>query len=65
MNESTEQMVERLLEILNPINTHDRKRLREIVTELKQTDGEHWAVGEMLERACIFLDVYQMTGGEA
>jgi len=44
-----------LLDILEPIRQHDQKRLCEIATELKQTDGEHWAVGEMLERAVQFL----------
>lgn len=35
-----------------------RPKLREIADELKRLDGEHWAVGEMLERACIFLDAF-------
>jgi len=50
-----EQPLGILLNILEPIRQHDQKRLCEIATELKQTDGEHWAVGEMLERAVQFL----------
>ena len=33
-----------------------RARLGEIATELKQMDGEHWAIGEMVNRASIVLD---------
>lgn len=61
MNEHTRQMVKMLLSTLDPINSCERARLREIATELKQTDDEHRAVGEMLERVCIFLDAYEMT----
>lgn len=47
-----------LVSILEPIALlHDLPRLREIVIELKQSDGEHRAIGEMLERACNILDV--------
>ena len=61
MDEYAQRMVEMLLSILDPIESHERARLREIATGLKQMDSKHWAVGEMLERGCIFLDAYEMT----
>jgi len=51
-------------QLLDPIRGQDRPRLREIATDLKQTDGEHWAVGEMLERACILLDALEAQADE-
>lgn len=52
-----------LWQVLTPIkDCRPRARLREIAIELKQMDGEHWAVGEMLERACICLDALQTNG---
>lgn len=53
-------ITEGLFAVLEPIKAQRRATLREIATELKQTDGEYWAVGEMLERGCIFLDAYEM-----
>lgn len=53
-----------LEEVLDPIRHHHRPTLREKVTHLKQTDGEGWAVGEMLERACILLDALEMKPEE-
>lgn len=51
-----------LWQLLDPIKDYrPRARLREIAVELKQMDGEHWMVGEMLERSCIFLDALQAT----
>jgi len=61
MSKDTQVMVKRLLSVLNPIKSHKRVILRKIAIELKQTDDEHWDVGEMLERGCIFLDAYEMT----
>ena len=43
-------------EVVAPLLTHERRILREKATQLKQTDGEGWAIGEMVERACILLD---------
>jgi hypothetical protein len=37
---------------------HNRARLREVATRLKQTDGESWAVGEALEGICLLLDFH-------
>ena len=47
-------------EVLDPILHHERARLREKATQLKQSDGEGWAIGEMLERGCILLDALEM-----
>ena len=43
---------------------HDRKFLNEIITQLKQTSGESWAVGEMVERALILLDFHEEKESE-
>jgi len=40
-----------LIDVLNAIKGHDLKLLGKKVVMLKQTDGEGWAVGEMLQRA--------------
>lgn len=53
-------ITEGLFAVLEPIKAQRRATLRKIAIELKQMDGEHWAVGEMLERGCIFLDAYEM-----
>ncbi len=42
--------------IIEPIVGHDEEQLATIVTRLKQTDGESWAVGEMLERALKYIE---------
>lgn len=48
---------EALQSCLEPVRHPDvRSRLREIAKELKHRDGEHWAVGELVERVCIFMD---------
>ncbi len=60
MSMYSQQVTEALLRILDPLKSHKRAELRDIAIELKQMDGEHWAVGEMLERGCIFLDAYEM-----
>ncbi len=41
-----------------------RKKLYEIANELKQTDDEHWAVGEMLERTMIMFSALDYENGE-
>lgn len=44
-------------DILAPIkDIKPRYLLRTKARHLKEMDGESWAVGEMLERACIYLD---------
>jgi|GEM_PF-6637446 len=55
-----EENLRALSEILDPIREHVRLNLRQIAQRLKQNDGESWAVGEMLERACIYLDAVSM-----
>ena len=37
--------------ILEPLNDHGRKHLQNVAQRLKQSNGEGWAVGEMLRRA--------------
>ncbi len=37
--------------ILEPLNCHSRQMMAGKVRNLKQGDGEDWAVGEMLQRA--------------
>lgn len=41
--------------IVEPITHHDEDQLRGWVVQLKQSDGEGWAVGEMLERALGYI----------
>lgn len=53
------EMLRSLGAILDPIRQHDRPMLRMEAVHLKQKGGEAWAVGEMLERACIHLDACQ------
>ncbi len=45
-------------------NETSRKKLYEIAHELKQTDEEHWAVGEMLERTMIMFSALDYENGE-
>lgn len=50
MEERVEDLV--LKKLLEPVRHPDVQiRLEEISKELKQMDGEHWAVGELVERA--------------
>jgi hypothetical protein len=57
------QIVSSAEHVIDPIRNYPaiRPRLREIATELKHLDGEHWAVGEMLRRACLYLDACEAT----
>ena len=41
--------------LTEPIRGHDAGFLRRKAQHLKQTDGEGWAAGEMLTRACDYL----------
>lgn len=54
------QVYKALDAVLDPIRNHNRPMLRKVVEQLKQASGEEWAVGEMLERACILLDMLEM-----
>lgn len=38
-------------------------QLREVITELKQGDGEHWAAGETIERILILLNALDYNEG--
>lgn len=42
-------------EVLESLKMQDKNMLRKVVDKLKQTDGESWAIGEMVERACALL----------
>ena len=48
--------------LLDPIRNHPRPILREKAEQLKRSDGESWAIGELLERACIMLDALPLEG---
>lgn len=37
--------------ILEPLELQDTQQLRARVKDLKQRDGESWAIGEVIERA--------------
>lgn len=41
----------KLERVLEPLQGHDEKYLKYKISMLKQSDGEGWAVGELLERA--------------
>lgn len=58
---SNAEMLRSLKAVLDPIREQDRPMLREKARQLKQTDGEGWAVGELLERACIHLDACEVS----
>lgn len=54
-------------EVIEPIEKIAKKtpnKIWEIFTELKQSDDEHWAVGEMLERAFIFLTALEVDNSK-
>ena len=54
-------MLSRYQQVFDPIKDHQRTTLREKAEQLKQSDGEDWAIGEMLERACILLDALEIA----
>ena len=45
----------RIIQPIRECNPGSYKMLHKLVKELKQTDGEHWAIGEMLERTLQLL----------
>jgi len=51
-----DQELHALRGVLEPIAGHNRAELRKLAGELKGDTHLIWYVGEMLERACIFLD---------
>ena len=53
-------VVKALEGVVEPIVHHSRPHLREAAERLKQSGGEEWAIGEMVERACIMLDALQI-----
>lgn len=42
--------------LLEALEYQDIEMLREKARALKQTDGEGWAIGEMIERTCDLLE---------
>ena len=55
----------RLKEILNPLFHQDTSMIRKKIQQLKKSDGEGWACGEIVERALItFEALYTMKEKE-
>lgn len=50
-----------LWQVLQPLMQQNRPVLRERATRLKQGDGESWAIGESIERACILFDAIELN----
>lgn len=48
------------IDIIAPLLRHERRMLRVKANNLKQMDGEFWAIGEVITRACILLDALEM-----
>lgn len=51
--------------LLETIREHGVDRLRERVTGLKQSDGERWAIGELLSRAISMMLEYDRADEKA
>ena len=59
-----QQMVKAYEEVVEPIQNillKSPEKIHHIVKELKQHDGEHWAIGEMLERARILYSAIYVS----
>lgn len=59
-----QRMVNAYKEVLEPIQnilSTSPEKIHSIVKELQQSDGEHWAVGEMLERARILYTTIEVS----
>ena len=50
--------------VLDALDGHSRPFLRAEASLLRQRGGEAWAIGEMVERACILLDALEITREE-
>jgi len=46
--------------MLQPLEYQDRKNIRQEIKKLKQGGGETWAIGEVIERALIVLDCFEL-----
>lgn len=56
----------KLLWILEPLYGHDREIIRrKIYTELKQSNGEGWVIGEVVERALVLLEEKEELSNDA
>ena len=52
----TKAQHDKMVAVFNPIKNQDYHMMRQKATQLKQTDGESWAIGKMVELA---LDALQ------
>lgn len=48
------QLLKALISCVELVNQHDRTYLELKIKELKQTDGESWAIGETIQRILHF-----------
>jgi len=53
------QILEALNVVIDPLRRQDRRLLRRIALRLKCYKGEWRAAGEVIERACMFLDLLE------
>ena len=58
---SNGELFSRYREVLAAVRQHDRRMLRSEACHLKQRGGECWAIGEMVERACLQMDVEEVS----
>jgi hypothetical protein len=61
-NSDSQCLRDGLLDCVRILGGQDRKKIEEIIETLKQTDGESWAVGEMIQRVIYLfgnLDGYE------
>ena len=49
-----------LFKVIKPVLEHDHKRLRVKAKELKQADGESWAIGEMVQRVVNMMEFAEL-----
>ena len=66
-NKDITQLFNAYVAVLDPIQnilSNSPEKIQSIVKELKQKDGENWAVGEMLERAHILYSAILVSEGK-
>ena len=51
-------------DVVEPLKNHTGHILREKARRLKQADGESWAIGEVIERACILRDAIKVDAAK-
>lgn len=52
------------IELIVECRKGSNNQIRGIITELKQSDGEHWAIGETIERILILLNALDYESGK-